>query len=259
MILEYKNAHISYSDYGKGTAIVLLHGFLENSTMWNVLVPHFSKKNRVVTLDFLGHGLSDCIGYSHSMELLADTVMQVLKKLKIRKSIFIGHSMGGYVALAFAEKYPQKVKGICLLNSTSNADSEERKEIRVRANKMVQKNYTNLVRMSFSNLFAVESKEKYQSEITLALQEALKTPKQGYIAAQEGMRTRSNRNDVLAKSTFPKLMIMGQNDPVLNINDATKEAHKTATELFVFPGGHMAHIENTALLLNTLKEFVKKC
>ena len=78
---------------------------LENSTMWNYLVPVLTKKNRVICIDLLGHGQSDSLGYVHSMEDMADAVYHVLHELKIRKSSFVGHSMGGYVALAFAEMY----------------------------------------------------------------------------------------------------------------------------------------------------------
>ena len=126
MVLEYKNADIFYTDEGKGTAVVLIHGFLENTTMWQNIVPELSKKNRVITIDLLGHGKSDCLGYVHSMELFAETITAVLKQLKIRKAFLVGHSLGGYVALAFAEKHPQKIKGLCLMNSTSKSEANSR-------------------------------------------------------------------------------------------------------------------------------------
>ena len=84
-ILHYKSTKISYTDQGKGTVVVLLHGFLENKKMWEDFAPEFSKKNRVVTIDLLGHGGSDCLGYIHSMEDQADMVHEVLQELKIRK------------------------------------------------------------------------------------------------------------------------------------------------------------------------------
>ncbi|HWS59814.1 MAG TPA: alpha/beta fold hydrolase, partial [Flavobacterium sp.] len=129
----YKNTKIAYTDQGKGTAIVLLHGFLENQSMWNAYISDFSKKNRVITIDLLGHGATECLGYIHSMEDQADMIHHVLHDLKIRKAVFIGHSMGGYIALAFAELYPDSMKGLVLLNSTSRADSDERKINRDRA------------------------------------------------------------------------------------------------------------------------------
>ena len=107
--IQYKNITIDYTATGKGTAVVLLHGFLENQTMWQYLAPVLATKYRVITIDLLGHGNTDCLGYVHTMEDQADMVHHVLHELKIRKSVLIGHSMGGYVALAFAELYPDNV------------------------------------------------------------------------------------------------------------------------------------------------------
>ena len=138
---SYKNTVIHYTDQGKGTAVVLLHGFLENQSMWNTFLPELSKKYRIITMDLLGHGATECLGYVHTMEDQADMVHHVLQKLKIRKAALIGHSMGGYVTLAFAELYPNTVKGIVLINSTSRADSDERKRNRARAIVAVKQNY----------------------------------------------------------------------------------------------------------------------
>ena len=223
MVLNYKNASVFYTDTGKGTTIVLLHGFLENASMWNEIASELSKRNRVVTIDLLGHGSSDCLGYVHSMELFAEVLEAVLKQLRIRRLILIGHSLGGYVALSFAERNPQKVKGLCLMNSTSHEDSYERKQLRDRANVMIQKNFTNLVRMSFTNLFSETSRKKYVDQINRALNEALQTSVQGYIAGQEGMKLRPNRNHVLAENNFKKMIIIWKKDPVLEVQKLTEE------------------------------------
>jgi pimeloyl-ACP methyl ester carboxylesterase len=257
--LTFKNANISFSDQGKGTAIILIHGFLENATMWKNVLPKLSKRNRIITIDLLGHGKTDCLGYVHSMELFAETIGAVLKELKIRKCILVGHSLGGYVALAFAAQHSQKVKGLCLMNATSNEDATARKVLRLRANKMIQDNFTNMVRMSFANLFGPASKTVFKEEMQLAISEALKTPMQGYIAAQEGMRIRVNRNHVLTENNFKKLLIIGEKDPVLDFKTALKEAKKTNSEIVIFPNGHMPHIENRLALNNALKEFIKTC
>jgi pimeloyl-ACP methyl ester carboxylesterase len=87
----------------------LLHGFLENQKMWDKYIATFAE-NRVITIDLLGHGETECLGYVHSMEDNAEAVQAVLAELRIRKAILVG-SMGGYVALAFAELYPDFVKG----------------------------------------------------------------------------------------------------------------------------------------------------
>lgn len=258
MILQYKNANIFYTDEGKGSTIVLIHGFLENTTMWDEIKPEILKKNRVVTIDLLGHGKSDCLGYTHSMELFAETINAVLKQLRIRKCTLIGHSLGGYVALAFAEKYAKKIKGLCLMNSNSFEDDLERKKLRSRANKMVQTNFTNMVRMSFTNLFSKENRTIFKNDMKLALDEALQTPLQGYIAGQEGMRIRPNRTHVLKENNFKKLIIIGKKDPVLDYKISIEEAESTNSEFVIFPDGHMSHIENKKELILAIKAFIKK-
>jgi len=245
--LIYKNTTISYSDYGKGTAIVLLHGYLENQGMWHELIPEFSKKNRVIAIDLLGHGQTECLGYVHTMEDNADVVHEVLSELRIRKAIFIGHSMGGYVALAYAELYPDHVKGLVLLNSTSRADSDERKTNRDRAIKAVKKDYTSFVRLSIANLF---SEEKVKAE-------ALKTPLQGIVAALEGMKIRKDREVLLHFGPYPILLILGKKDPVLNYEESVEQIENTDVKLVTFPDGHMSYIENRGELKPVLLDFIK--
>jgi pimeloyl-ACP methyl ester carboxylesterase len=254
---NYKNTKISYTDQGKGNAVILLHGFLENSTMWNYLAPVLAKKNRVICIDLLGHGQTDCLGYIHSMEDMADAVHHVISELKIRKAVFIGHSMGGYVALAVAELYPEFMKGLVLLNSTSRADSEERIANRTRAIKAVKQNYVAAVRMSISNLFSEENRTKLSEQIEWVREKALQTPLQGIIAAQEGMKLRKDREVILHFATYPILLILGEKDPVLNYEENLEQIEGTNVKLITFNDGHMSHIENQAELEKVMAGFLK--
>lgn len=237
---------------------MLLHGFLENLSMWNAYVVEFSKKNRVIAIDLLGHGATECLGYIHTMEDQADMVHAVLHDLKIRKAIFIGHSMGGYVALAFAELYPENIKGLVLLNSTSRADSEERKANRDRAITAVKQNYTAFVRMSIGNLFSEDNRERLEEIIETVRQEALKTPLQGIVAALEGMKIRKDREVILHFAPYPMLLVLGKKDSVLNYEDSLDQIENTKVELVTFPDGHMSHIENEKDLKTILFGFIKK-
>ena len=251
----FKQTPIVFSDEGKGSTVVLLHGFLENRFMWNDVSKELIKTHRVVNIDLLGHGQTECLGYVHSMELMADAVHAVLKSLQLRRVMLIGHSMGGYVALAFAEKYPQMIKGLCLMNSTAQADSEERKELRARANKMVQTNFENMVRMSVGNLFKPESHELFPEDIKWVRAEALKTPVQGYIACMEGMRIRPDRTAVL-HSIDKVFYVIGKFDPVLEADDIVEEAKSMQAEYVVLSRGHMSHVENKEELVDSLRNFV---
>lgn len=254
----FKNTTIAYSDFGKGTAVVLLHGFLENSSMWEHFVLELSKKYRIITIDLLGHGQTESLGYIHTMEDNADVVFSVLSELKIRKAILAGHSMGGYVALAFAELYPDYVKGIALINSTSVADSEERKLNRDRAILAVKKDYSSFVRLSIANLFSEGNRERLSDKIEQVKTEALKTPLQGIVAALEGMKIRKDREVLLHFGPYPILLVLGRKDPVLNYDDSLSQIENTRVQLITFPDGHMSHIENKEALTETLQNFLKK-
>ena len=256
MMVEHKGVPIFYTDQGKGSVIVLLHGFLENSSMWKDVIPELSKTHRVISIDLLGHGQTGCLGYIHTMDQMAEGVHAVVKSLRLRKVLLIGHSMGGYVSLAFAEKYSDMVKGICLMNSTAQADSDERKQLRVRANKMAQTNYENLVRMSIGNLFKPESLEGLKDQVKWARTEALKTPLQGYLAASEGMRLRPNRISTL-HNVDKVFYVIGKYDPVLNADSIIKEAQNLGAQYAVLDGGHMSHLENRKELIRGLVEFLR--
>ena len=253
----YKNTKISFSVQGKGASVVLLHGFLENSTMWNSLAASLSKNNRIICIDLLGHGQTECLGYVHTMETMAEAVNAVLTHLKIRKSIFVGHSLGGYVALAFAEKNPDNVKGLCLMNSTTRADDANRVGLRTRAIEAVKTDYKSLVRLSIANLFRPKNRAVFKEEIKAIKEEALKTPLQGYIAAQEGMKIRNDREVLLHFSPYKKMLIIGKKDPVLDYEELMSQVNNTEVEVVEFPDGHMSHIENKDELIIALKRFIK--
>ncbi|MBF4508219.1 alpha/beta hydrolase [Flavobacterium sp. JLP] len=251
----YKNTKISYTDSGAGTAIVLLHGFLENKKMWQEYVLFFSEKFRVVTIDLLGHGESDSLGYVHSMEENANAVHEVLEHLKIEKAIILGHSMGGYVGLAFAELFPKNIQKLVLLNSTSKEDSAEKKLNRTRAIKAVKQNYVSFVSLAIANLFSEKNRIRLADEIEKVKVQALKTPLQGIVASLEGMKIRKDREALLQKNLFPVLLVLGKKDPVLNYEESISQIEDTTAELVSFEDGHMSHIENKEELKTILFDF----
>lgn len=255
--LLYKNTTINYYDQGKGNTIVFLHGFLENHKMWLPYLDRFSQNHRVIALDLLGHGNTGCLGYIHTMEEMADTVFAVISELKIRKITLIGHSMGGYVALAFAELYPDNIRGIALIASTSRADSEERKLNRNRAIELVKKNHTSFIKISIANLFQTEDRIRFEKEIEAVKNEALKTPLQGIIAALEGMKQRPDREVILHFAPYPITLILGTNDTVMPLEETKSQVDGTEVLLTELSGGHMLQIENQQALGAELHHFIK--
>ncbi|MDL2143910.1 alpha/beta hydrolase [Flavobacterium tructae] len=253
--LLYKNTKISYSDSGTGNPIVFLHGFLENKKMWKDYVDFFSEKYRVITIDLLGHGESDSLGYVHTMEDNANAVQEVLNHLKIEKTIIVGHSMGGYVGLAFAELFPKNIQKLVLLNSTSKEDSPERKLNRTRAIKAVKQNYVTFVSLAIGNLFSENNRIRLTEEIEKVKTQALQTPLQGIIASLEGMKVRKDREALLQQNLFPVLLILGKKDPVLDYEESRTQIDDTTAELISFEDGHMSHIENKEELKTVLSQF----
>lgn len=241
---NFKNIKISYTDSGAGNTIILLHGFLENKKMWDYFTPKLSKNNRVITIDLLGHGQSDCCGYVHTMELQAEMVFALILSLKIKKIRFVGHSMGGYIALAFAEIHPTFVSHLVLLNSTAVADTVERKSNRDRAITAVKQNATAFICLSIANLFSEKNRKNLTSAIEITKLEALKTPLQGIIAALEGMKIRKDRSLVLKNAAHSITLVLGLQDPVLNYNESILQLQNTNTKLVTLPDGHMSWIEN---------------
>ena len=259
MHILYKNTKVNFTSTGKGSVVVLLHGFLENSSMWNSISKTLSKKYRVICIDLLGHGKTENQGYVHTMENQAEMVKAVLNSLRLRKYIFIGHSMGGYVALAFAKLYPSNIKGLCLMNSTALADSEEKKINRNRAIKAVKQNYKTFIKIAIPMLFSEKNRQLFTTEIDETTNEALKISTQGIIAALEGMKIRENLTSIYKNATFPIQMIIGKQDPALDYNSLIKQVEHTNVQVVEFPDGHMSHFENKKELNDTLLDFVKLC
>lgn len=258
-ILRYKNANIHFSSQGKGRAIVLLHGFLENISMWDDIILALSKKYRVISIDLLGHGKSENIGYIHSMEDQASMIKFVLDALNLSRYVLIGHSMGGYVGLAFAEHFTDNIKGLCLMNSTPLADSPEKKINRERAIEAVKINYKTFIRMAVPNLFAPYNLLKFKDEVNIVVEQALQMQPQGIIGSLEGMKLRKDRVNELKKLKVPTQLIIGQNDGAIDIELTLESIENTSTEIIIFPDGHMSPIENKSELIETLEHFVKKC
>ncbi|NNK55641.1 MAG: alpha/beta fold hydrolase, partial [Flavobacteriaceae bacterium] len=151
MIFRYNDKHIYYETAGQGPALLLLHGFLENASMWDSLEKLVHDKFTVIRIDLPGHGRSDVYSEIHSMEFMADVVRELLKSMGVNSISIIGHSMGGYVALAYLEKHPETVRQCILLNSTTYADSADRKINRERALKLIPDNKELFINVSINN------------------------------------------------------------------------------------------------------------
>lgn len=257
MFTEFKKSKINYTDTGKGRVIVLLHGFLGSHEVWSEFVKKLSRKFRVIAIDLPGHGETPCIGYYHSMELLAQSVKAVLDKAGVRRYIITGHSMGGYVALAFAELYPENVSGLCLFNSTSYADSAEKKKEREKVIRLVKKEHRHYVTEVVTSLFAPENVPKLKVEVEKIKRIASKITKQSIINSLEGMKERKSRDLILKFAEFPVLFIIGKKDGVINYETMYSQMAlcKYPSVLMLENSGHMGFYEAPKETVKELEQF----
>ena len=244
MTTIFKNKAIHYSIIGKGPALVLLHGFLLSPSIWTKIIPKLSEKNQVIVIDLPGHGKSECIAETHSMELMAEVVNTILEENNIEKARFMGHSMGGYIGLAFAEMYPNKIEQLVLLNSSPEADSEERKVNRNRAIEVIKTHKVAFINMGIAALFSEERQEEFLLLIEKFSTEAFKFPVEGIVASIKGMRDRKDRTSILENFKGKKYMISGIEDPIIPISNSEKNALTTNTKIYKVNSGHMSVNEN---------------
>ncbi len=256
----YKNKRVFYRVKGEGPVIVLLHGFLENMGMWNYFARKLSTSYRVITIDLPGFGKSECLGRVHLMEQMATAVNKVLNELSVKHCLMIGHSMGGYVTLAFVAKYPGKLKGFGLMHSHAMADTAEAKVNRNRAIEVVSSDRGAFIFNFFPELFAPDNVPLYKKEIKELHADALNTSPKAIIAALEGMKYRTDKLEVLVKSKVPVLFILGKQDSRIPFDNTMNQATLPSTsEILVLDKvGHMGHIEARKKTLKAIEGFAKK-
>lgn len=226
--------------------------------MWNGIINGLPTALRKITVDLPGHGKSGNIGYIHTMEEMAEMVKALVDKLKLKKVFLVGHSMGGYVALAFAEKHPELVKGLVLMNSTTRADSDQKKKDRDRAIKLVKENHKSFIRNAIPHLFRPKNRRNMLEHVNHVKAEALKTSKQGIIAALEGMKIRDDREVLLHFAPYHFLFIAAKNDPVFPFEVLEDQLQANRVTPCITENGHMAHLEDFETVLTAIKKFVRE-
>lgn len=250
----YREAHFTYYNQHSGIPILFLHGFLENSTMWQALWSGLPRNWRKLALDLPGHGGSDNLAQVHRMEDMAEVVASFLDFKKIDGAVLCGHSMGGYVALAFAEKYPERVRGICLLNSGPWADSEAKKAQRDRAMQLVKRNYRSYVRQAIPLLFRPKNRRNLREAVRWAKEEALQTSAQGIEAALEGMKQRPDRSQLFYFAPYPIAVISGRHDSLFPLEQWRDLIRESGRSHYQVEDGHMSHLEDFPGTLDALRQ-----
>ena len=191
-------------------SVVLVHGFGEDHSVWDQQVKHLEKDCNLIVPDLPGSGKSKLTDVS--MEGMADHLKKILDDQSISSCIMIGHSMGGYVTLAFAEKFPEMLSGFGLFHSSAYADPEEKKDIRRKAIDFIKKNGTReFLKTSVPNLIAKDTRNREELIRKLIDSYDYLSP-EALIAYYEAMIARPDRTSVLKEFTKPILMVLGVYD-----------------------------------------------
>lgn len=246
---------LHYTITGKGPQLVLLHGFCEDSRVWKEIAPVLSEKYTVVSIDLPGFGRSAVT--LPDLGIWADKVWAVFEKEQISEACLLGHSMGGYVTLAFAEKYAGKLSGIGLFHSSAVADDEDKKQGREKNISFVKKNGIKpFVKQLVPGLFAPgASPEKVQQALAVAEDCAA----EGIIAALEAMKNRPDRTTVLSGAAFPVLFLSGAKDALIPVERMSAQAAMTNVSQFslLADSGHMGMLEEPVRSAEVIKDFLQ--
>jgi len=259
--IQYRGASIRFSDSGEGEALVFLHGYLLSFEVWQDFVAPLTEQYRVICIDLPGHGKSGLIESVSTMELMADSVLEVLNASVISKAVFFGHSMGGYTALALLEKRPDIFKGISLFHSHTLPDNEEVKTKRDREVKLIDQGHKNLlVSQSIPNMFATELIDANTKHVEACKQLAKDMDNDGVKAAILGLRSRQDRSELLSGAKCPCLNIIGKKDNFISYEEvALKTVLPPESErLIAENSGHMGFFEEPEFIRLGILQFLKR-
>jgi pimeloyl-ACP methyl ester carboxylesterase len=258
---QYRTSRIHYTDQGKGRTIVLIHGYLETLEVWNNFARKLAGKYRVICVDLPGHGKSDLLCEVQTMELMAESIKELLENLDIRKIFLAGHSLGGYIALAFTELFSEMLAGYCLFHSHPLADTTEAIEKREREITLVKGGKKDLMYPeNIAKMYGPPNIQKFASELQRSKEIASSISGEGIIAVLKGMIARPSRLAVMEKGSVPCLWILGAMDNYVNCElIQSKVRLPENAELVVLKNsGHLGFIEDEEESIKTIDSFIKR-
>jgi pimeloyl-ACP methyl ester carboxylesterase len=259
MFFLYRGRRIHYTDSGDGAVIVLLHGYLESSEVWNGFSGKLALSFRVISVDLPGCGLSDVFGEVHSMEFMAMAIKELFDHLGIKKVFLTGHSLGGYVALAFLELFPDLLSGYCLFHSQPFADTPAAIEKRKREIEIVKMGKKNLMYPdNVIKMFASSNLEKFSDALQRSKNIASRIPGEGIIAVLNGMMIRPSRLTFMEEGKVPCLWILGSMDNYIQYDLIQKQVNlpDNAKIVILANSGHMGFVEEEELSVKIVLDFV---
>lgn len=249
---------LEYSEAGKGTPVVLLHGFPLCAAIWHEQQRRLSDRYRVITPDLRGHGRSPVPSGVYEMDLLARDVLALLDSLDISKAVIMGHSMGGYVTLAACKHAPERFLALGLIASQAGADTEEGRQGRYKmADKVAAEGSKVVVEAMIPKLFAADLPADAPI-IEQVRQMILSTQPAGIIGSLKGMALRPDSGPLLANLNIPVLLLAGDKDQIIPPEKAKAiaSAIRTATLTTLANAGHMPMLELPEETTTAIRNFV---
>ncbi len=251
------SSRMFYRKMGSGPAIVLIHGFPESGGLWRKIQDKLAQNYTLIIPDLPGSGNSS-LENKVSLSQMAEGINGILETEGIESSIIAGHSMGGYVAFAYAALFPESVAGLCLVHSSPAADDEERKEIRKKAIEIVKNGgkdlfLRQLVTGLFGNDFKLSEPKIVEDQIAVACTMEVT----GLINFYEAMMDRPDRTNVLETAQFPIHWIVGGQDNVIPLKKSLGNLYKAQINFVTFNPdcGHMGMLEMPDRVIKELSEF----
>lgn len=264
--ITIKGKKLSYRTSGEGPVIILIHGFGEDGSIWENQYDIFPN-HHVIIPDLPGSGQSEIID-DMSMEGLADAIKEIIlhetaelyfKEGEPHSVVMIGHSMGGYITLAFAEKYPHMLRGFGLFHSTAYADSEEKKETRRKGIEFIETNgAAAFLKTSTPNLYAPATREKFPALINNHINKTHNFSGAALVLYMVSMINRPDRTHILKQTHLPVLFILGKYDTAVPIKDGLEQVHLPDLSYIhvLEESGHMGMIEERAVANRILNEYI---
>jgi pimeloyl-ACP methyl ester carboxylesterase len=262
---QFQGKKIYYRQEGRGNPVMLIHGFAENGNVWNRQIDSLKENNLVIIQDLPGSGSSEMLEGSVSIEDYAELLKALADEVILNKNFdsfcMIGHSMGGYITLAFAEKYPELLKSFGLFHSSAYADNEEKVVIRKKGIEFIWKNGTEaFLKTSVPNLFCEETRKEKPELITELFDIGKSISPQALIQYYEAMIMRPQRTEVLRNFNKPVLIIAGKNDTAVPLEASLQQMEMPAVSIvhILQHSGHMGMWEEVELSNSFLSNFLKE-
>jgi pimeloyl-ACP methyl ester carboxylesterase len=227
MKFELKSNRFTDSVYyksGKGKALILLHGFAEDHRIWKNQIAFLQHQFLVIAPDLPGSGSSSLPSEKMSMELLAEFVLEIIEQEKLQEIILIGHSMGGYTALAFAERFESKINGLSLIHSTAYEDDETKKENRRKSIKLIHNNGKEIfLKTMIPNLYSSVSQKNCSAEMAFHLKMAMQFSNASLESYYQAMIDRPSRVKVLKHAHIPFQFVIGTEDNAVPLQQSLSQ------------------------------------